>query len=124
MTAFLARIRIGAPLTFAAMSDSLDLHELNAKSAGIGAWVVRVHKMRLIEYEYTWQKQPRKGQKVECRLVAAHGVYCQGVIKALPGSWSRGGGVDPAVELKEMQDKFKDGTLWRMTKVVLANEKK
>ena len=104
------------------MTESLDLHELNAKSAGIGAWVLTVYKMRLIEYEYTWQNQPRKGQKVECRLVAADGVYCQGVIKALPRSWSRGGGVDPAVELKEMQDKFNDGTVWRMTKVVLANE--
>ena len=106
------------------MTESLDLHELNAKSAGIGAWVLMVHKTRRIEYEYVWQNQPRKGEKVECRLVAADGVYCQGVIKALPRSWSRGGGVDPAVELKEMQDKFKDGTLWRMTKVVLANEKK
>ena len=105
------------------MSESLDLHELNAKSASIGAWVLKVHMMRYIEYEYVWQNQPRKGQKVECRLVAADGIYCQGVIKALPRSWSRGGGVDPAVELKEMQDKFKDGTLWRMTKVVLANEK-
>ena len=102
----------------------MDLHELNAKSAGIGAWVLRVHAMRYFEYEYVWQNQPRKGQKVECHLVAADGVYCQGVIKALPRSWSRGGGVDPAAELRGMQDKFKDGTLWRMTKVVLANEKK
>ena len=118
-----ARISTGGPLTSAAMPDSLDLHELNAKSAGIGAWVLMVYKMRRIEYEYTWQNQPRKGQKVECRLVAADGVYCQGVIKAQCRSWSRGGGVDPAVELKEVQEKFKDGTLWRMTKVVLANEK-
>ena len=56
-------------------------------------------------------------------LVAADGVYCQGVIKALPRSGLRGGGVDPAGELKDMQDKFKDGTVWRMTKVALANEK-
>ena len=105
------------------MSDSLDLHELNAKSAGIGAWVLKVHKMRLIEYEYVWQNQPRKAQKLECRLVAADGVYCQGVIKALPRSWSRSGGVDPAVDLKGMQDKFKDGTVWRLTKVALADEK-
>ena len=105
------------------MSESLDLHELNAKSGGIGAWVLKVHAMRYIEYEYVWQQQPRKGMKLECRLVAADGVYCQGIIKALPRNWSRGGGVDPAVDLKEMQEKFKDGTLWRMTKVVLANEK-
>ena len=79
--------------------------------------------MRFIAYEYVWQNQPRKGQKLECRLVAADGVYCQGVIKALPRSSSHGGGVDPAAELKEMQAKFKDGTVWRMTKVALANEK-
>ena len=35
----------------------------------------------------------------------------------------RGGGVDPAVELKSMQDKFKDGTEGRMTNVAQANEK-
>ena len=113
----------GPSLTVAAIADFLDLHELNKKSAGIGAWVLAVYHTLLIEYEYTWQKQSRNCQKVECRLVAADGVHCQGVIKALPRSWSRGGGVDPAVELKERQDKFKDGTLWRMTKVVLANEK-
>ena len=121
---FLARIATGASLAVAAMSDSLDLDELNAKSAGIGAWVLPVYKPRLIDYEYTWQKQPRKGQKVECRLVAADGIYCQGVIRALPRSWSGGGGVDPAAELKVMQGKFQHGTVWRMTKVVLANEKK
>ena len=121
--AFLTRTRTGAPLTFAAMTDSLNLHELNAKSAGIGAWVLRVHAMRRIEYEYVWQNQPKKGEKLECRLVAEDGVYCQGVIKAMPRSSFRGGGVDPAADMKDMQDKFKDGTVWRMTKVALANEK-
>ena len=105
------------------VADSVDLHELNAKSAGIGAWVLQVHKMQLIEYEYVWQSQPRKGQKLECRLVAPDGVYCQGVIRALPRSGLRGGGVDPAAELKTMQEKFKDGTVWRMTKVALSDEK-
>ena len=102
------------------MSDSLDLHELNAKAAGIGTWVLRVHGARYIEYEYVWQGQPRKGQKVECHLVAADGFYCQGIIKALPRS---GGAVDPAAELKTFQEKFKDGTIWRMTKVALIKER-
>ena len=92
------------------VADSVDLHEL------------KVHKMRLVEDEYAWQNQLRKGQKLECRLVAADGGYCQGVFKALPRSGLRGDGRDPAVELKDMQDKFKDGTVWRMTKVALANE--
>ena len=92
----------GVEEPFVAMSHSLDLFELNAKSAGIGAWELKVHKMRFIEYEYTWQNQPTKGDKLECRLVAADGVYCQGVIRALPRNWPRGGGVDPAAELKAM----------------------
>ena len=58
------------------VADTVDLHELNAKSAGIGAWVLQVHKMQLIEYENVWQSQPRKGHKLECRLVAPDGVYC------------------------------------------------
>ena len=99
--------------------DSLELHELNPKSAGIGAWVLKVHKMRLIEYEYTWQNKPRKSQKLECVLIAASGTYCQGVIKAP----IRGGGADPAAELQQMQQKFQDGTVWSMTKVTLADEK-
>ena len=96
-----------------------DLHELNPKSAGVGAWVLKVYKMRVIEYEYTWQGAPRKTQKLECMLVAANGSYCQGVIRSL----NRGGGVDPAAELKQMKQKFQDGTVWRMTKVSLADEK-
>ena len=89
------------------VADSVDLHELNAKPAGIGTWVLQAHKIQLIEHEYVWQSQPRKGQKLECRLVAPGGVYCQGVIRALPRSGQRGGGVDPAAELKTKQEKFK-----------------
>ena len=72
--------------------------------------MLKVHKMRLIEYEYAWGEP------------TADGVYCQGVFRAVPRSGLRGGGVDPAVELKDMQDKFKDGTVWRMTNVALADE--
>ena len=71
-----------------------DLHELNPKSAGVGAWVLKVYKMRVIEYECTWQNAPRKAQKLECFLVAANGIYCQGVIKSL----NRSGGVDLACD--------------------------
>ena len=64
-------------------NDTFGLHELNTKSGSVGAWVVRVHKMQLITYEYTRQNQAKKGYKLECMLVAADGVYCQGVIKSL-----------------------------------------
>ena len=83
-----------------------------------------MHHLWRIDYEYTWQNQPRNGQHAECCLVSAAGVYCQGVNKSLARSWSCGGGVDPAVVLKEMQYKFNDGTLWKMAKVVLANGKR
>ena len=43
--------------------------------------MLTVYRMRLIEYECTWQNHPRKGQNVDCRPVAADGVYCHGVIK-------------------------------------------
>ena len=66
---------------------SFPLHELNAKSAGIGTWVLMVHGMRRIEYEYLWQNKPRKGQKLECLLVATEGSYCQGVVKAQRWVW-------------------------------------
>ena len=85
--------------------------------------MLKVHKMRLIDYEYTWQSKPKKGQKLECFLVAADGIYCQGVIKALPRGGLGGGGVDPAAELRQMKEKTKDGTIWRMTKVTLVDEK-
>ena len=99
---------------------SFDLHELNAKSAGIGTWVLMVHGMRHIEYEYVWQSKPKKGQKLECLLVAADGSYCQGVVKARARS---GGGADLAAELKQMKEKFQNGTMWGMTKVTIADEK-
>ena len=105
------------------MSDSLGVQELSEKSAGIVTWVLSVRKPRLIEYKYAWQNQPRTGQTVECRLVAVDGVVCHCVFKALSRSGSRGGGADPDVELKGLQNRFKDGALWRTAKVVLANGK-
>ena len=101
--------------------ESLDLSELNAKSAGIGGWVVQVHGMRHVHYEYQWQGKPQKGQKLECLLVTSDGNYCQGVVRTLP---PRAGGEDPGSELKKVLQKFTSGSVWRMTKVALAKEKK
>lgn len=103
--------------------ESLPLHELNPKSAGVGAWVLKVHNMRLISYEFIRQNQSKRGQKLECMLVAADGTYCQGVIKTSYNNGKGGGGVDPAAELKQMQTKFQSGTVWKMSKVTLADEK-
>ena len=44
----------------------------------------------------------------------------------IKAQYSRGkcsGDVDPAAELKTMMDKFKDGSVFRLTKVTLADEK-
>ena len=104
-------------------TNSLELEELNAKSAGIGAWVLKIHGMRWIEYEYTWQRNVQKGKKLECFLVAQSGIYCHGVIKTQYSHAKAGGGVDPAAELKSMMNKFKDGSIFKLTKVTLADEK-
>ena len=104
-------------------TDSLQLHELNSKSAGVGAWILKVHNMRLINFEYIRQNQARQGQKLECVLVAADGVYCRGVINTLYNTGRSSGGLDSAAELKQMQAKFQNGAMWEMTKVTLADEK-
>ena len=67
-------------------TNSLELEELNAKSAGIGTWVVKCYGMQWIEYEYTRQNTVQKGQKVEGFLLAQSGAYCHGVIKAKWGN--------------------------------------
>jgi len=104
-------------------AESFPLHELNPKSAGVGAWVLKVYNMRLIIYDYIWQNQSKRGHKLECMLVAADGTYCQGVIKTAYNRGKGGGGADPAAELKQMQAKFQNGTVWKMTKVTLTDEK-
>ena len=101
-------------------ANSLELEELNAKSAGVGAWVLKIHGMRCIQYEYTRQGRVHKGEKLVCLLIAQSGIYCHGVIKT---QYRNSGGVDPAVELKTMMDKFKDGSIFTLTKVALANAK-
>ena len=99
---------------------SLELEELNAKSAGVGAWVLKIHGMRCMQYEYTRQSKVHKGEKLVCLLIAQSGTYCHGVIKT---QYRNSGGVDPAVELKTMMDKFKDGSIFTLTKVALAGDK-
>ena len=83
-------------------ATSLELEELNSKSASIGAWMVKIHRMRWFEYENTRQNMVPKEQKQECLLVAQSGTYCHGAIKALYSRTKGGGGVDPAAELKTL----------------------
>ena len=97
-------------------ATSSELEELNRKSAGIGAWMVKIHRMRWFEYENTRQNMVPKEQKQECLLVAQSGTYYHGAIKALYSRTKGGGGVDPAAELKSLMDKFKDGMIFMLTK--------
>ena len=57
-------------------TNSLELEELNAKSAGIGTWVLKIHGMQWIANEYTRQNTMQKGQKLECLLLEQSGTYC------------------------------------------------
>ena len=82
--------------------DSLPLHELNPKSAGVGAWKLKIHNMRMTSYEFTKLNKVMKAHKLECMLVAEDDTYCQGVIKTVYNKG--GGGVDPVAELKKMQE--------------------
>ena len=101
--------------------ESLDLAELNLKAAGLGSWVRKVHGMRSIHYEYTWQGKPQKGHKLECVLMAADGSYCMGMMRSLHPKAA--GGVGPAAELKKMMGKYFNGSIWVVSKVTLSKEK-
>ena len=86
--------------------ESLDLAELNLKSAGLGRWVLKVHGMRKIQYEYIyiWQGKPQKSNKLECLLIATDGSYCQGEVRSLYSKTA--GGLDPGAELERMMTKI------------------
>ena len=104
-------------------TDSLALEELNAKSAGIGKWMLKIHGMQMVEYEYTRQSKVHKGQKLECLLLAQSGTYCHGVIKTQYNRTKNSGGGDPAAELETMMSKFQNGAVFTLTKVALAEAK-
>ena len=102
--------------------ESLDLAELNLKSAGLGRWVLKVHGMRKIQYEYAWQGKPQKSTKLECLLIATDGTYCQGEVRSLYSKTA--GGLDPGAELERMMTKYCNGGIWAVSKVTLSKEKK
>ena len=93
---------------------SLELHELNEKSAGIGTWGLQVHGLRHSHYESEWQGKPQNGQQLECLMLAADATYWQGVIRSLP---RLAGGQDRGAELTKMMEKFCNGSIWALTKV-------
>ena len=105
------------------MAMSLALEELNTKSSSIGTWILKVHGMQWVDYEYTRQQIVHKGHKLECLLLDETGRYCHGLIKTQYSRTKSNGGGDPAAELKTMMNKFQDGSIFKLTKVALADAK-
>ena len=56
-------------------TNSLELEGFNAKSVGLGTWVLKIHGMQWIAYAYTRQNTVQKEQKLECLLLAQSGTY-------------------------------------------------
>lgn len=91
------------------------LCELNEKSARVGQWTVKVHAMRLLEYEYALHGKPVQGCKLECFLLSQNSdEYCSGIIRLQKGDKG---------ELATQKSKFFDGSVWTISQVALAKEK-
>ena len=65
------------------MATEQALPELTAQSASIGRWLLKVcGDVKEVDYEYTWQGEPKKGKKVVMTLVSADSdQYCLGVLR-------------------------------------------
>ena len=94
------------------------LAELTTHSAKIGLWLLRVcgepH-----EHEYKFQK---RGEDITvkllvCRLVSEDSSqYCTGKIKR------KGGEPDASADFGRAKKKFKDQSIWKVSKVSLMNK--
>ena len=99
-------------------TSSCPLLELTAKTCGVGVWILRVVQPRVVEYTYTWQSQQRQGKKAEYILLSEDSnVYCMGVVKCIGSS-------DTADKNFQAQvNKFKNGTMWSMSRITLSPDK-
>ena len=73
---------------------------------------------RIVEYTYTWQSQQRQGKKAEYILLSEDSnVYCMGVVKC--------SGSNDAANQKFLAqvEKFKNGTIWSMSRINLTSDK-
>ena len=98
--------------------QSTSLRELTPSTCGVGAWILRVVHPRVIDYLYQYQNQERKGRKMECILASKDSdCYCMGLIK------HAGSGDTADKTFKAAAAKFKDNTIWRLTRITLAIDK-
>ena len=98
--------------------QSCPLGELTPTTCGIGTWTLRVVQTRVIEYTYTWQGQQRQGKKAEYILLSEDSnSYCMGIVKRT------GTAATADQTFKATMEKFKEGTIWNMSRITLASEK-
>ena len=94
------------------------LQHLTEQSAGIGAWMLQVTGDPK-DTEYTWNKNGKsgKGRKLEIILVSEESSeYCLGVYRRL--------GKEPKAtqDFEASKKKYKQGSIWKVSKVSLAKE--
>ena len=95
----------------------LPLSHLNAQSARVGSWEVKVWEPKDISRDYLWQGQQRRTHGFQCTLVSTKDP------KEYILATSHGKGVT-AQMTKAFVDRFKHGLVFAMSKVVLAENSK
>ena len=98
--------------------DTEPLQHLTEQSAGVGSWMLKlVGEPR--DTEYTWSKAGKsgKGRKLEYILVSEdQSQYCEGLYRRI--------GKEPQAtqNFQQMKMKFKQGTVWKISKVSFVNQ--
>lgn len=95
------------------------LQELTPATASIGEWFVKVYRdAQVIPYSYTYRGETKHAKKTEVLLLGQESEeYCIG--RARKGNTAK----DESA-LAALAARFKDGTLWKMSKVSLISENK
>ena len=88
---------------------SLDLRALNASSAKVAAFYVRVCEPAIISYSYSKKNMPEQhGQRFKCILVGEKpDSYCEGSVMGYPR------------KLEEAKAKFQPGLVFKLSKIKL-----
>jgi len=92
-----------------ALVQELQLSEVNSSSAKVGSWLVRVAFPYIDEFAFQDKNGKQvTGQKFICTLVGVGDAqYMPGVVKGT------------AAKVKQALDKFREGTLWKLSKIAL-----
>ena len=94
------------------------LQHLTEQSAGVGSWMLKVIEEPQ-EEDYTWNKSGKSGvgRKLSCVLVSEdHTQYCEGVYK------KQGKEPQATQNYKQAVTKYKNGIVWKVSKVSLAKQ--